>query len=536
VVLFSKASARFQAAYNDDLVLVPTRHGCGDSTGNQVIALRASNINGPPVWTFNLGGNHLMDYAGAACSIDYARDTAYCGSNLNPGASQPTVWAINLIGPTSSPLVPNLAWAANYGSVHTTPTLSADGKHLYVATQLGHLKAIDPTTGALLWSVLTNNTVGARVELNPTIGTGLFSGVIWVTDTLGVLHAIADNGNSPGSGIHLWSKSYLPTSKVTTSALFDERDGYLYVCLDDGTVHQLTASNHLDSATWQIADTRVAGTEPVSPLAFEAAIAPGRPDYLIALAQQDPKSGGGVVRRTAGFPIRPTTFSYCSGGGSGDFACAAADNWSFTGGEQVFPANAVVPTGSGQGFSLMESNGLWPNLTAFTVFTISGGGSCNGSTCSASTPGKYTVTASYCGGFPPDPRIQCPPSPVGVNASTTLYVGSGPVTSPGAWRLTAAGPTRKGAIVRPVLRKPRRIGLVVLALPSNAPVGFVPLGRHQGSNQRIRWNLKVNGHVLPDGTYEVYLNVFTRPGKPANLPGPKPKRLVIHNGTVRVRQ
>jgi hypothetical protein len=105
------------------------------------------------------------------------------------------------------------------------------------------------------------------------------------------------------------------------------------------------------------------------------------------------------------------------------------------------------------------------------------------------------------------------------------------VTSPGAWRLTAAGPTRKGAIVRPVLRKPRRIGLVVLALPSNAPVGFVPLGRHQGSNQRIRWNLKVNGHALPDGTYEVYLNVFTRPGKPANLPGPKPKRLVIHNGT-----
>jgi hypothetical protein len=115
----------------------------------------------------------------------------------------------------------------------------------------------------------------------------------------------------------------------------------------------------------------------------------------------------------------------------------------------------------------------------------------------------------------------------------TLAEGSGP-SFPSAWTLTAAGPIGKGAIIHAVLKKPRLIGLAVFKLPKRTLVGFVPLGRHSGSKQRIRWNLKVSGKTLRNGTYEVDLRVFTAAGKPTNLPGPRPERLAIHNGRVRV--
>jgi hypothetical protein len=127
---------------------------------------------------------------------------------------------------------------------------------------------------------------------------------------------------------------------------------------------------------------------------------------------------------------------------------------------------------------------------------------------------------------------------------------------PSAWTLTAAGAIDKGVIVRPVLKKPHLIGLVVFkigklgkhitpggllplgrhTMPGTriTRVGFVPLGRHSGSKQRIRWNLKVNGKTLGNGTYEVHLKIFTAAGKPTNLPEPNPVRLVINNGRTRV--
>jgi YVTN family beta-propeller protein len=108
--------------------------------------------------------------------------------------------------------------------------------------------------------------------------------------------------------------------------------------------------------------------------------------------------------------------------------------------------------------------------------------------------------------------------------------------APSAWKLTVAGPVSKGALVRPVLKKQRLIGLVVFRVSGHkhALVGFVPLGRHSGSKQRIPWNLKVNGKLLGNGTYEVDLKVFTAAGRPVNLPGPSPERLVISHGRARV--
>lgn len=105
---------------------------------------------------------------------------------------------------------------------------------------------------------------------------------------------------------------------------------------------------------------------------------------------------------------------------------------------------------------------------------------------------------------------------------------------PSAWKLTAAGPTNKGAILRPVLQKPRLIGLVVYKLPKRTLVGLVPLGHHSGSRQRVRWNLEVDGRTLPNGTYEADLKVFSAAGKPTNIPGPRPEYLVVSHGRARV--
>jgi hypothetical protein len=105
---------------------------------------------------------------------------------------------------------------------------------------------------------------------------------------------------------------------------------------------------------------------------------------------------------------------------------------------------------------------------------------------------------------------------------------------PSAWTLTAAGPIGKGAIVLPKLKKPRLIGLVVIRLSDHKRLGLVPLGRRAGSQQRIRWNLKVNGRTLGKGVYEVDLKIFTAGGKPTSVPGPNPFRLVINRGRVRI--
>lgn len=105
--------------------------------------------------------------------------------------------------------------------------------------------------------------------------------------------------------------------------------------------------------------------------------------------------------------------------------------------------------------------------------------------------------------------------------------------APSAWTLTAAGPTSKGASVNPVMKKPRRIGLVVTK--HGKRVGLVPLGTQSGS-PKIPWNLRVNGKVLTSGTYVVQLKVFTSAGKPTKIPGPPSYKLVIHKGHVTVKK
>src|SRR6185369_8428140 len=84
-----------------------------------------------------------MDFGSEGCTIDYPNNRIYCGTNLPSGRYQNTVWAISTIDGT-------LVWAVNAGSVRARPQL-ANGK-LYVGAYDGTLRALNPDTGAELWS------------------------------------------------------------------------------------------------------------------------------------------------------------------------------------------------------------------------------------------------------------------------------------------------------------------------------------------------------------------------------------------------
>jgi hypothetical protein len=114
-------------------------------------------------------------------------------------------------------------------------------------------------------------------------------------------------------------------------------------------------------------------------------------------------------------------------------------------------------------------------------------------------------------------------------ASSTAWAVQG---GPASFTLAARGPVNQGVTVKPVLKKPRVIGLVVFRLPKHTEVGTVPLGSFSG-RPSIHWNLKVHGKLLTSGSYSISLRVFAN-GKPTNIPGPRPRKLTITGQHVRV--
>jgi hypothetical protein len=105
--------------------------------------------------------------------------------------------------------------------------------------------------------------------------------------------------------------------------------------------------------------------------------------------------------------------------------------------------------------------------------------------------------------------------------------------APSSFTLVARGKVSQGVTVKPVLKKRRLIGLVVFKKPRHREVGTVLLGTFSG-DPSIHWNLKVGGKRLSSGSYQIDLRVFAN-GKPAHIPGPRPRQLSISGQHVRVR-
>jgi hypothetical protein len=104
---------------------------------------------------------------------------------------------------------------------------------------------------------------------------------------------------------------------------------------------------------------------------------------------------------------------------------------------------------------------------------------------------------------------------------------------PSSFTLSARGTVSQGVTVKPVLKKRRAIGLVVFRAPSHTEVGTVPLGTFAAGRPSIHWNLKVHGKLLGSGSYVISLRVFAN-GRPANTPGPSPRKLTISGHHVQV--
>lgn len=103
---------------------------------------------------------------------------------------------------------------------------------------------------------------------------------------------------------------------------------------------------------------------------------------------------------------------------------------------------------------------------------------------------------------------------------------------PASFTLSARGLVSQGVTIKPVLKKPRDIGLVVFRQPKHTEVGTVPLGSFSG-RPSIHWNLKVHGKLLTSGSYSISLRVFAN-GKPTTIPAPRPRKLTISGQYVRI--
>lgn len=104
--------------------------------------------------------------------------------------------------------------------------------------------------------------------------------------------------------------------------------------------------------------------------------------------------------------------------------------------------------------------------------------------------------------------------------------------APASFTLSARGSVSQGVTIKPILKKPRVLGLVVFRQPKHTEVGTVSLGSFSG-RPSIHWNLKVHGKLLGSGSYLISVEVFAN-RKPTKIPAPRPKKLTISGRHVSV--
>jgi outer membrane protein assembly factor BamB len=190
------SSAAFQVRVTTDLVYVATRFsslcsGHADED-NQIIAYNGAT--GGIEWTFNA---KVMGVAPYDMDIIYSGMTQAPGSDIlfvgtdRKSPTQDSLWAIDVLTGT-------LVWSTNVGPVWTKPLLMDD--RLYVSTTAGAIKAINPSTGATLW---TTSNGGTPITNDPRIiKTAAGEVLIASVDTLGKVWVVRDD-NFFGSEV--WS-------------------------------------------------------------------------------------------------------------------------------------------------------------------------------------------------------------------------------------------------------------------------------------------------------------------------------------------
>jgi outer membrane protein assembly factor BamB len=315
VILYNFAGPAFQAAVGDDLVVIATLDGCGDTQANRIIGVRASNFTAP-AWVFDAQSvAQQMDFAAAGCALDYAKLRAYCATNAT--GSQPSLWAIDL-------RTGGLVWSKRVGAIRTTPQVVDD--RLLVVTYLGGLWARHVDTGTGLWTVPLFSGTSTRAVHNlwREFRNG-YDGVIVVADNVGTLHRVTEAKDGFGEyyGHRQWQSSL--GSSVTSSAAVHSDYGFGYVGLANGKVSQVDLFDGTSNATLAVGTGLVyppamgmqAGTTAINRLVVADGVKVKR--YCV------PQSNGTMGQFAPVPGHNPSPRATCGGPGPFAVACATAD-------------------------------------------------------------------------------------------------------------------------------------------------------------------------------------------------------------------
>ena len=233
-----------------DIVMVATAHRCGDTTQNQVFALDAADITGPPVWVFNSGEYEVGTIR--SCTLDLKRNRVHCGSEQST-SGQLTFWSLDTNTGT-------LAWAMSLdGSVYGRAALGldVDGRdRLWVGDTSGRVRSLDPSDGA----ERTVAVLPAALELDLTAGSGDFQGLVFAVGVDGVLRALYDGGSEL---IEAWASSFAGGQRIVSSAVPLSEFGKLYVATSDGKFHQLDMASGSDEASGLMSSSQPTGSNPL---------------------------------------------------------------------------------------------------------------------------------------------------------------------------------------------------------------------------------------------------------------------------------
>ncbi len=247
VQLYAYSNPAFQSAMlaergrPDDLVYVVTHHGCGDPTGNQVIAYYASDLT--LKWRFNSTASYSMDYGMDGCEVDASTNQIYCATHQGL-AGQNTLWALQALPPTPGG---GLVWSSDAGSLVTRPRITPG--ELYLTRADGTILKLNPSTGSTVWTLPNSSPIGRNIwpEFRAPLPTR-----IYYTTGDGLLHATVDNFPSP---VPLWPPvSPGPGIKFVGTPVCAPSAGKLYVGRDDGKVQQISLASGSLEATEVVAD------------------------------------------------------------------------------------------------------------------------------------------------------------------------------------------------------------------------------------------------------------------------------------------
>ncbi len=343
-----------------------------------------------PVWTAATGG-----------AIDSSPSLS--GSVLYIGSADGKIYAFDATGGSGScsgtPKTCTPLWTgATGGAIHSSPAES--NGVTYVGSDDGKLYAFSTTcgTGGASCDPLWTATTGGAIHSSPSVA----SGRVYVGSNSGTFYAVdaagsTNCGGSPVSCTPLWTAA--TGGAVTASAA--EGLSRVWIASEDGKLYSFTNCGSSGAACTPEWTGNVGHPIDSSPAYSDHVLYIGAGDGKVYAFQADcptatctplwTSSAIGTAIKSS--PAVTTGFVYV---GSNDGKLYAfhlpVDRLVLT------PATATIAAGALQTYSaegFNASNQDQGDVTIATTFTISGSGTCSGSSCGSAVPGTYTVTGTY---------------------------------------------------------------------------------------------------------------------------------------------